>query len=93
MAYGGINLVRGLSRIMADVAASIRRSRNKPCINDLPDHILKDIGWPDAYAERPGPPNATAADKVGTCAAKDRTSTGERMITLTAQGEPHFLVP
>jgi hypothetical protein len=92
MAYAELNLARGLSRIMANLMASIRRSRNKRYINDLPDHILKDIGWPDAYAERSGPPNATADGKVGTC-AKDRASTGERMITLAALGMPHLSVP
>lgn len=43
--------VRRVQRLFSDFAVFWQGMRMKRHINELPDYILKDIGWPDAYAK------------------------------------------
>lgn len=45
-------LFRTLRRYAAGIRAVREEIRTERIINELPASIRKDIGWPDAYAER-----------------------------------------
>lgn len=47
--FGIIGTVRRLWSQYAHVRDEMRTERS---VSNLPDYLLKDIGWPDAYAER-----------------------------------------
>jgi uncharacterized protein YjiS (DUF1127 family) len=52
MTYVDFSIVRTVRRLLSDFTAYREEMRTEHHINTLPEHILKDIGWPDAYAER-----------------------------------------
>lgn len=76
MAYADFNLVRRWGRMLSDLAVSVQRQRTRRHVNDLPEHILKDIGWPGAYAERSGHPrivDKTSTDTRSQCDARQNS--------------------
>lgn len=52
MTYVDFGIVHTVRRLLTDFAAYREELRTERHINSLPEHVLKDIGWPDAYAER-----------------------------------------
>lgn len=46
------HFLRTIARYAAGLRAVHQEIRTERLINDLPARIRKDIGWPDAYAER-----------------------------------------
>lgn len=52
MAYIDFEMVRSVKRWFSDFAVHREERRTERHLNSLPEHLLKDIGWPDAYAER-----------------------------------------
>lgn len=52
MAYVDFGIVHKVRRLLTDFAAYREELRTERHLNSLPEHVLKDIGWPDAYAER-----------------------------------------
>jgi hypothetical protein len=44
--------IAGLKRLLRHFAIRWRVARMHRHINELPDHILDDIGWPEAYTDR-----------------------------------------
>lgn len=52
MHYIDFGIVQTVRRLLTDFAAYREELRTERYLNALPDHVLKDIGWPDAYAER-----------------------------------------
>ncbi|RZS88009.1 uncharacterized protein DUF1127 [Phyllobacterium myrsinacearum] len=46
------HIVAGMKRLSGPLARRWRRARTHRHINELPDHILDDIGWPEAYKNR-----------------------------------------
>jgi uncharacterized protein YjiS (DUF1127 family) len=52
MAYLDFDIIRKVKRMVSDFSAHRREVRTERYLNSLPEHMLKDIGWPDAYAER-----------------------------------------
>ncbi|MBA8878171.1 DUF1127 domain-containing protein [Phyllobacterium myrsinacearum] len=47
--FGIVNTIR---RLWTEFAHTREEMRTERSINGLPEYLLKDIGWPDAYAER-----------------------------------------
>ena len=52
MTYVDFGIARTVRRLLSDFTAYREEMRTERHISTLPEHILKDIGWPDAYAER-----------------------------------------
>ena len=52
MHYVDFSIVKTVRRLLTDFAAYREELRTERYLNTLPDYVLKDIGWPDAYAER-----------------------------------------
>jgi uncharacterized protein YjiS (DUF1127 family) len=52
MAYADFDIVYGLRRLVSNLTSFWRNASTRRHVNELPEHILKDIGWPDAYAEQ-----------------------------------------
>ncbi|MEK1890912.1 MAG: hypothetical protein AAAB35_25770 [Phyllobacterium sp.] len=52
MTYVDFGIVQTVRRLLTDFAAYREELRTERHLNSLPEHVLKDIGWPDAYAER-----------------------------------------
>jgi uncharacterized protein YjiS (DUF1127 family) len=52
MAKDLFGMFRTVARWYSDIAAYREELRTERHISELPEHLLKDIGWPDAYAER-----------------------------------------
>lgn len=52
MTYVDFGIVDTVRRLLTDFAAYREELRTERHLNSLPEHVLKDIGWPDAYAER-----------------------------------------
>ncbi|MBB3236202.1 hypothetical protein FHS20_003080 [Phyllobacterium endophyticum] len=52
MTYVDFGIVRTFRRLFSEFVAYRDELRTERHINTLPDYVLKDIGWPDAYAER-----------------------------------------
>ncbi|ATU90383.1 DUF1127 domain-containing protein [Phyllobacterium zundukense] len=52
MTYVDFNIINTVRRLLTDFAAYREELRTERHLNSLPEHVLKDIGWPDAYAER-----------------------------------------
>ncbi|TDQ33467.1 uncharacterized protein DUF1127 [Phyllobacterium brassicacearum] len=75
MAYLDFNVARRLGQLLSDLAVSVQRQRTRRYVNDLPEHILKDIGWPAACAERSGDPSdrTNAGIWASACDANHRT--------------------
>jgi uncharacterized protein YjiS (DUF1127 family) len=46
------HVITGMKRLSGPLARRWRKARTHRHINELPDHILDDIGWPDAYMDR-----------------------------------------
>jgi uncharacterized protein YjiS (DUF1127 family) len=51
MAHTDFNIVGRVSQLLSNLATFWREAHTNRHVNELPEHILKDIGWPDAYAE------------------------------------------
>ncbi|UGX86072.1 DUF1127 domain-containing protein [Phyllobacterium meliloti] len=45
-------IVDTVKRLWTGYTHTREEMRTERAINNLPDYLLKDIGWPDAYAER-----------------------------------------
>ncbi len=52
MAYIDFNIVQSIMHWFSEFAIHRQELRTERHLNSLPEHLLKDIGWPDAYAER-----------------------------------------
>jgi len=52
MTYVDFGIVHTVRRLLTDFAAYREELRTERHLNSLPEHVLKDIGWPDVYAER-----------------------------------------
>src|SRR5262245_58976935 len=52
MHYIDFGIVQTVRRLLTDFATYREELRTERFLNTLPDHVLKDIGWPDAYAQR-----------------------------------------
>ncbi|QND54718.1 hypothetical protein HB779_24305 (plasmid) [Phyllobacterium sp. 628] len=52
MARWNSNNISKLTRLLSNIARRRRMARTEQHIKELPEYILRDIGWPDAYAER-----------------------------------------
>ncbi|MDR6631490.1 hypothetical protein J2X72_000261 [Phyllobacterium sp. 1468] len=52
MTYVDFGITRTVRRLLSDFTAYREELRTERHISTLPEYILKDIGWPDAYAER-----------------------------------------
>lgn len=48
------HVITGMKRLSGPLARRWRKARTHRHINELPDHILDDIGWPAAYMEPAG---------------------------------------
>ncbi|MGH6859154.1 MAG: DUF1127 domain-containing protein [Phyllobacterium sp.] len=60
-----IDTVHGVMRRLAAYRAHREELRTERHLNALPDYLLKDIGWPDAYAERLAQRNSMKDDNAG----------------------------
>ena len=74
MAYIDFEMVRSVKRWFSDFAIHREELRTERHLNSLPEHLLKDIGWPDAYAERLAQRNSVRDEDAGA----QSTSTGLR---------------
>ena len=45
------HVITGMKRLSGPLARRWRKARTHRHINELPDHILDDIGWPEAYMD------------------------------------------
>lgn len=52
MACADFDIVYGVRRLVSNLTSFWRNVRTRRHVNELPEHILKDLGWPDAYAEQ-----------------------------------------
>ncbi|ATU94708.1 DUF1127 domain-containing protein [Phyllobacterium zundukense] len=85
MAYFDFSIVRKLMRLISEVPTYWLAVRTRRHVNELPEHILKDIGWPDVYAERLGPHGSTKST--------DARSVGVKTFHRGIEGRiasPHF---
>ena len=65
MAYIDFDMVRSVRRWFSDFAIRREELRTERHLNSLPEHLLKDIGWPDAYAERLAQRNSMQDEDAG----------------------------
>ncbi|MHC1547627.1 DUF1127 domain-containing protein [Phyllobacterium sp. K27] len=52
MAYLDFDIVQSVKHWFSEFAIHQQELRAERHLNSLPEHLLKDIGWPDVYAER-----------------------------------------
>ncbi len=52
MTYVDFGIVQTVRRLLTDFAAYREELRTERHLNALPEYLLKDIGWPDVYADR-----------------------------------------
>lgn len=65
MAYIDFDILRNVQRWYSNFAAHRKELLTERHINQLPEHILRDIGWPDAYAERLAQRNSMLDTDIG----------------------------
>ncbi|MEP7452326.1 hypothetical protein [Phyllobacterium sp. SB3] len=65
MAYIDFDIVRSVKRWFSEFAIRRAELRTERHLNSLPEYVLKDIGWPDAYAERLSQRNSMRIDDAG----------------------------
>ncbi|QND50690.1 hypothetical protein HB779_02780 [Phyllobacterium sp. 628] len=58
-------IVETVKRLWTDFARTREEMRTERSINGLPEYLLKDIGWPDAYAERLAQRNSMKDGEAG----------------------------
>jgi uncharacterized protein YjiS (DUF1127 family) len=46
------HVITGMKRLSGPLARRWRKARTHRHINELPEHILDDIGWPAAYMDQ-----------------------------------------
>ncbi|MBZ9654514.1 DUF1127 domain-containing protein [Phyllobacterium lublinensis] len=69
MTYVDFGIVHTVRRLLTDFAAYREELRTERHLNSLPEHVLKDIGWPDAYAERLARRGALKGTEAGAASA------------------------
>jgi uncharacterized protein YjiS (DUF1127 family) len=69
MTYVDFGIARTVKRLLSDFTAYREEMRTERHISTLPEHILKDIGWPDAYAERLARRGSMEEKEAGTTSA------------------------
>lgn len=65
MANIDFDIVRSVKRWFSEFAIHRAELRTERHLNSLPEHVLKDIGWPDAYAERLAQRNSMRVEDAG----------------------------
>jgi uncharacterized protein YjiS (DUF1127 family) len=65
MANIDFDIVRSVKRWFSEFAIHRAELRTERHLNSLPEHVLKDIGWPDAYAERLANRNSMRVEDAG----------------------------
>lgn len=84
MAYIDFDIVQSAKRWFSEFAIRRAELRTERHLNSLPEHLLKDIGWPDAYAERLSQRNSMRTDDAGV--ANPRVAT----VPLAADWTKHY---
>lgn len=82
--FGIVGTVRRLWSHYAHVRDEMRTERS---VSALPDYLLKDIGWPDAYAERLARRNSMKDIAGNDNAGAVRQSARSRRPAHTATGK------
>lgn len=62
MAYLDFDIVQSVKHWFSEFAIHRQELRTERHLNSLPEYLLKDIGWPDAYAERLAQRNSVQQD-------------------------------
>ncbi|MDQ0997192.1 uncharacterized protein YjiS (DUF1127 family) [Phyllobacterium ifriqiyense] len=71
MAYLDFDIVQSVKHWFSEFAIHRQELRTERHLNSLPEHLLKDIGWPDAYAERLAKRNSLGEDDTAVPATSD----------------------